>query len=139
MIERLRREPVAVAAFCTALVALLLALDVIEPELAAAATGMIAAGLVVVRSVVTPVVTAVEKVAAAVEATTGTVTGLLDDEDGRARATTVLPVCFLAGMLAGACAENNDTLLTGASGVILLTVLAIVVVRIIHKRKDKNR
>jgi hypothetical protein len=50
--------------------------------------------------------------------------------------TVLLALSLL--LLAG-CAENNDTVWTGLSGVVIFAVLAIVVVRLLHKRKDRNR
>ena len=78
MLGRLTREPVALAAFCEAVVTLLLALDVIEPELGAALTGIITAGLVLVRQVVTPV----SKVATVLDKPVDVVNGLLKGVTG---------------------------------------------------------
>lgn len=73
VLRRLRGQPVAVAAFLEAVVALLLALGVVDAALGAGLTGAIAAGLALVQRVVTPV----EKVSKVLERPLGEVNDLL--------------------------------------------------------------
>lgn len=70
---RFRGELVAIAAFVEAVVALALAFEWLTPQQAAAATGAIAAFLVLVRGTVTPVA----KVAQVIEKPVGAVNELL--------------------------------------------------------------
>lgn len=71
--KKFQEQAIAIAALLQAIITVLLAFQIIEPEAGAAMTGFIAAALVVIRTFVTPV----EKVATLVDKPLDVVNDLL--------------------------------------------------------------